>query len=557
MLLRNCRLLAVAAVAGALGLGGAEADPAADCKSPTFMLSFLRIQACTTVLRVHPDDVEALVRRGDAYRLIAVGDEAADNDGRSIADYTEALRISPDRIDALFGRAQAYGSRKAYERAILDYDEALRRDSGFANAYFRRGVTHFHLKHYDRAIADLGEAVHLDPGLVGALHLRGDAFRLKGDYARAVAEYTEEFRRRDPHGQYLKDRAIAYLLAGDYEHAIADFDAAAQDNAPFSAFVATGLYGRGVARLRKGDAGGSADIAAALARDQHIAAKFARDGVLPPRPAVQAAAPSPPDPELITPTPLPRERERALKPGQVFRECNRCPLMIVVAPGDYLMGSPDIEPGRNESEGPQHRVIIARPLAVAKFAVTGEEWQACVEQRGCRDDADDGWGAHHAVTGPSWNDAQSYVTWLSKLTGKTYRLLSEAEYEYAARAGAETAYPWGTTIGSGQADCLVCGLASNGRGPTSVGSFPANAFGLHDMLGNVQSFVEDCWHDSYDGAPADGRAWTSGGDCGTRVVRGGSWASPAADLRAASRGIGGTSDRYPIIGLRVARTLEP
>jgi formylglycine-generating enzyme required for sulfatase activity len=263
------------------------------------------------------------------------------------------------------------------------------------------------------------------------------------------------------------------------------------------------------------------------------------------------------EPEPLTLTPLAEEREKALGPGDGFRECNLCPDMVVVPAGSFLMGSPETEPGREPSEGPQHRVTIARPFAVAKFAVTSAEWQACVRERGCRDDADDGWGARAAVTGPSWNDAQSYATWLSKRTGKTYRLLSEAEYEYAARGGTETAYAWGEAAGTGHADCAGCGSRSGNNRPAPVGAFAPNGFGLHDMTGNEQSFVEDCWHDTYDGAPSDGAAWTRGGDCGTRVVRGGSWASNPVELRSASRSISGTSDRYPIIGFRVARTLEP
>jgi len=228
---------------------------------------------------------------------------------------------------------------------------------------------------------------------------------------------------------------------------------------------------------------------------------------------------------------------------------------VVVPAGSFLMGSPESERGREPSEGPQHRVTFQRPFAVSKFHVTSQEWQACVAQRGCREDADDGWGGQHPVTGPSWNDAQSYVTWLSKLTGKPYRLLSEAEYEYAARAGAQTAYPWGNEADTANANCYACRSKWDNKGPAPVGSFAANTFGLHDMAGNVQSFVEDCYHDNYDGAPADGSAWTSG-DCFTRVVRGGSFARNPTELRSASRGINGTIDRYPDLGLRVARTLE-
>ena len=153
----------------------------------------------------------------------------------------------------------------------------------------------------------------------------------------------------------------------------------------------------------------------------------------------------------------------------------------------------------------------------------------------------------------SWDDATAYVAWLSKKTGKSYRLLSEAEYEYAARAGTQTAYPWGDAIGANDANCLGC--ASQWDGKTApVGSFAANGFGLYDMVGNVWEWTRDCHHDTYSGAPADGSAWTSG-DCSRRVSRGGSGGNVARDLRSADRVSGPTDDRGPYIGFRVGRTL--
>jgi formylglycine-generating enzyme required for sulfatase activity len=248
------------------------------------------------------------------------------------------------------------------------------------------------------------------------------------------------------------------------------------------------------------------------------------------------------------------EQERALKPKATFKDCAECPEMIVVPAGSFMMGSPATEADRNNNEGPLHRVTIARPFAVSKFTVTSKEWQVCVQQRGCRDDADDGWGDLYPVTGPAWNDAQSYLTWLSKLTGKAYRMLSEAEYEYATRAGTRTAYPWGDKISTGNANCYACGTQWDNKKPAPVGSFAPNRFGLYDMVGNVQSFVEDCYHDSYTGAPMDGSSWTIG-DCRSRVVRGGSFARNGTELRSAARQEHGTIDRYPNLGFRVTRAL--
>jgi len=154
----------------------------------------------------------------------------------------------------------------------------------------------------------------------------------------------------------------------------------------------------------------------------------------------------------------------------------------------------------------------------------------------------------------SWDDAQNYVAWLSRITGKTYRLLSEAQYEYAARAGRQTVYPWGDDLGRNNANCNGCGSQWDDKQTAPVGSFAANGFGLYDMVGNVWEWAEDCYHDSYNGAPADGTART-GGDCNTRVVRGGSWNYNPQHLRSAIRLGVSAGDRNVVLGFRVGRTL--
>jgi formylglycine-generating enzyme required for sulfatase activity len=242
--------------------------------------------------------------------------------------------------------------------------------------------------------------------------------------------------------------------------------------------------------------------------------------------------------------PLCAPEERALKPKDVFKECEQCPEMVVVPVGTFTMGAPPNAPGRFAHEGPQHRVTFGRPFAVGQFALTFEEWDACVTDGGCNGykPSDAGWGrGRRPVTNVSWNDAKGYVAWLSNKTGKTYRLLTEAEYEYATRAGTQTVYPWGYNIGKGNANCHDCGSQWDGKQTAPVGSFPANAFGLSDMVGNAMEWTEDCYHDSYNGAPADGSAWTTGGDCSRRVVRGGSWNDFPDILRSA------TATRTPLL----------
>ena len=217
------------------------------------------------------------------------------------------------------------------------------------------------------------------------------------------------------------------------------------------------------------------------------------------------------DPHVLRP-----EAERGLKPGQSFRECAQdCPEMVVVPSGEFMMGSPSNEQGHVDSESPQHRVSIGRPFAVSKFDVTFADWDACVSLGGCPKEGrsdDAGWGrGKQPVIYVSWDDAKAYAVWLSTMTGKTYRLLTEAEWEYAARAGTTTAYYWGDDIGKGNANCVFCGSQWDNKQTAPVGSFAPNQFGLYDMLGNVWEWVEDCGHNNYNGAPEDGSAWIAGG----------------------------------------------
>ena len=252
-----------------------------------------------------------------------------------------------------------------------------------------------------------------------------------------------------------------------------------------------------------------------------------------------------------------------------IRDCDECPELVVVPSGSFEMGSPSSEEGRHEDEGPVHRVRIAEPFAVGVHEVTRGQWRRFVEETGhssghsCWTYEGGEWaersgrswrnpgfsqGEEHPVVCVSWEDARAYVEWLSRKTGKGYRLLSESEWEYVARAGTSTPFHTGRTISTEQANFRH-------RGKTvPVGEFPANRFGLHDVHGNVWEWVEDCWHDSYHGAPRDGSAWESG-NCSRRVLRGGSWDIKPWSLRSASRNRSGTGYRFILVGFRVARTL--
>jgi formylglycine-generating enzyme required for sulfatase activity len=310
-------------------------------------------------------------------------------------------------------------------------------------------------------------------------------------------------------------------------------------------------------------------------------------GLVTPAPTQQAAA-----------APLSAAQERALKTGDTFQECTNCPVMVVVPAGSFTMGSPQSEPGRKDDESPQHTVTIARHFAVRRVQITVDEFSAFAKATGYDTGSKcltadfktnqyvegDGlsWrnpgfaqsGAHPAACW-NWNDANAYADSLSKRTGKDYRLLTEAEYEYAirARTTSEPAprYFFGDDEASfcrygngldetakktipdfGDRPILPCSDGYAYTAPT--GSFLPNGFGLYEMGSNIASWTQDCYHDSYNGAPVDGSAWT-GGDCSSRVVRGGSWRSGPRFLRSAIRASYAPDQRINGLGFRVGRTL--
>jgi formylglycine-generating enzyme required for sulfatase activity len=248
---------------------------------------------------------------------------------------------------------------------------------------------------------------------------------------------------------------------------------------------------------------------------------------------------------------LSRERERALKPGDIFKECDNCPEMVVVPAGSFTMGSPASERGHSPRENPQHSVTLAKPFAVGRFAVTFDEWDACVAGGGCDGyKPADRWGrGRQPVIEVSWTDTKTYVAWLSHKTGTPYRLPSEAEREYVTRAGTTTPYWWGASVGTDLTNIILQSKT------VPVDSLEPNPFGLYLVAANVSEWVEDCWHDSYTGAPSDGSAWLSG-DCRHRVLRGSSYLDYYPEFHRSARrqqAIDGRGED----GFRVARALTP
>jgi formylglycine-generating enzyme required for sulfatase activity len=259
-----------------------------------------------------------------------------------------------------------------------------------------------------------------------------------------------------------------------------------------------------------------------------------------------------------------QEDDFAAKPGSMFKECAEgCPEMIVIPAGQFLMGAEPSWPTYDKALAPRHKVTIARPFAVAKTPVTFAEWQACVAAMACPPIADTLMGEKdRPVIAINWDQANLYAVWLARVTGKPYRLLSEAEFEFAARGITDptapyTAYFWGDEIGANNALCSGCGSQWDGISTAPVGSFKPNAFGLYDMNGNIWQWLEDTWHASYAGAPADGSAWIGGPDSKSRVNRGGSFRDEPVLLRLEVRGGNLHTVRYENRGTRVARTLLP
>jgi formylglycine-generating enzyme required for sulfatase activity len=270
-----------------------------------------------------------------------------------------------------------------------------------------------------------------------------------------------------------------------------------------------------------------------------------------------------------------------------FKECPECPLMVGIPGGRFAMGSPANEPGRFDAEGPQHYVSV-RAFALGKFDVTTEEFLLFLKQTGyqprpCNPILSESWRSPgnglayspYDVTPRrwpavclDWKDAETYVAWLNakvrserpRLRGRAgpYRLPSEAEWEYAARAGTSSARWWGPAIGRNNANCNGCGSTWDYRELSDVDSFAGNPFGLYGMLGNAWQWTADCWHPSYLGAPSDGGAWTSN-DCTKHVIRGGSWDNVPEFIRSAARSgstrDGGEYDYSSLAGFRVARNL--
>ena len=386
-------------------------------------------------------------------------------------------------------------------------------------------------------------------GRAGRARATAQAAKTPGEFLDAAKEFGEAARLAPWVAEYQFNRGVLLQKAEHYGEAALALD----------------LYLRAAP-----DAKDRTEVRKLIAGLRHIKDKSAQGGIDPTPPQAGRAP-----------------RAESHRAGGTFRDCSECPEMVAIPAGRFAMGSLENEHGRFDAEGPQHSVSV-RPFALGKYDVTEEEFLTFLRETGyqpkpCDRLLDMSWrsprpglayspGSADSPRQPAvcvnWYDAQTYVAWLNDKVREQvfpsrggdgpYRLPSEAEWEYAARAGTTTARWWGDAIGVGNANCHGCGSEWDNRLIAPAGSFGPNPFGLYDILGNVWQWNNDCWNENYAGAPKDGSTWTTG-NCDRRVMRGGCWSNSPVFVRSATRTSGDAGGRdydyATYVGFRVARTL--
>ncbi len=489
--------------------------------------------------------------------------ESGDYD-RAIARYSDAIRLKPDYAKAYYKRGEAYAHKGEYDRAISDFDQAIRLNPDDASAYCNRGLAHCSKGDEDRAISDYGQAICLKPDYADAYQWRGLSHIVKGDYGRAIFDCDQLIGLKPDDADGYFNRGLAHIGKGDYDRAISDCDQAIRLKPDY----ADAYNIRGAASYHKKDyARAIGDYDRALQIDPNHEDAAARKALAEKELPKTRKSEGPSIVHVAVGMGGGRDEARPIVTGtgESFKDIGTGPEMVVIPAGKFVMGSPAGEEGRYDDEGPQHQVRIGGPFALGRFAVTLAEFGAFVEATGHAM-----WGTYknlgfsqtsrHPVVGVNWNDAAAYCYWLSKATGKDYRLPSEAEWEYACRAGTATPFWWGSFISTDDANydgnCTYGGgKKGQYRNATAgVESFKQNPWGLYQMHGNVWEWCADAWHENYRGAPEDGFVW-QGGNQTRRVLRGGSWLCNPQCSRAARRARHSSEYRRSDIGFRVARTL--
>lgn len=484
-----------------------------------------------------------------------------------LAPTTECDRLTASTFDS---RSVAPGvelDRIDHVRSVQACEDAVAKYPGVARLSFQLGRAYRAKKDNDRAIADYNKAIELDPKYAAAYVSRGVAYHYsKKDYDRAIADYDQAIRLDPVFTIAFANRGLAHEQAGRREQALRDFRAA----------LALPAQGRAHLTARE--------------RLSVLEANPTKEGPTQEDQVAIAAPPGGPKQQRCDgiEVAVGASQHRCIKPGSGkttwFRDCDTCPEMVLVPAGEFVMGSPNTEDGRLASEGPQHKVSIRAAFAVARFKVTRDEFEAFVRATS-HVAGDKCWAAvdkgptpveragsfrnpgfqqegRHPVVCVNWHAAKAFAAWLSKKTGKDYRLLTEAEREYVARAGTTTPFWWGSSISTRQANydgnyTYAGGAKGEWRQKTvPVNFFEPNPWGLYQVHGNVWGWTEDCWNASYQGAPTDGSAWTTG-DCTRRIARGGSWTRTPQALRSAQRAPIIADIPPNGIGLRLARTISP
>ena len=569
-----------------------EKDALAGARFPTFAVHlnranvhvaqgnyFAAVKDFTKTVELDPEFVSGYYNRGSAYALIGRYDLGA-------RDYTRVIRLEPSNAAAYYNRGSAHAHQMKFRRAISDYEKALELRPGWekvekaltevrpiAKVYgrFEQGIEAEKRHDFDKAIE-----IYNDVLTTGKLNPRNAATVY---YARARIHA-----RRKNYPDTISDLERAVELYPEWPALketlkVVEEEARRHEEAIKSETDLVELLSS--PPEFQTPASGMTDILNVDEPEEKEQTESAEKEKETEKPTVAPAseekdAKAEKQDQLSDKERKAKERRRqkqlkkALKKypvGKVFHDCKECPEMVIMPVGSYWMGYMDVG---HRAETPAHKVTFDYIFAAGKFEVTFEQWGLCVTEKGCshRPD-DDGLGrGERPVTGINWDDAQEYLAWLSKKTKKEYRLLTEAEWEYMARGGKHTDHFWGDAAegceyansadqalkekGVAVAKTVACNDGHIKSAP--VGSYQANPYGVHDVLGNLSEWVEDCWNPNYKEAPADGSAWTSG-ECNRRVLRGGSWKSAPVEIRASFRVPLWKELRVNTAGLRVARTL--
>ncbi len=537
----------------------------------------------------------------------------------AVKDFTAALELNPDYAPGIYNRASAYSLMGRFDLGVKDYTRVIQLQPENAAAYYNRGNAYAGMNRYQSAVRDYKKALELKPGWKSAentlaqaesisgvyeVFTKGIAAEKRGDYEQAIARYNEvlesgKLDKRNSANIYYA-RARVHMRRKEYPETLRDLRRAVELNPRWKALRETlkaveaeagdveqeqeedeeamgsflSLDWFDDSEEQKGDVENGAvaerrengQAGSRLAVEKITQLIEADNKEVQPDDAETGAD----ETEAVKETKQKKRKpvlQEQYQPGDTFRDCDACPEMIVVPAGTFRMG--DITGSGSAVERPVHEVTIGYPLAVSRFEATYAQWDACVADGGCVfKPADDGLGrGERPVTGVSWLDVQEYLAWIGEKTGNQYRLPTESEWEYVARANSSKDVYW-------EGDDKTCQYANGAdrvlqnRDPqfsffacedgyvktAPAGSFLPNAFGVHDIYGNVAEWVQDCWSDSYMSAPEDGGAIETA-DCERHVLRGGSWKSGPGELRAAYRTSLWKELRINTSGLRVVRSL--